>query len=168
MIGRRPNPRGLSSKGAPCFFRECSSLQSSNRCAYRRDQTVPYGTALLRSCSPRHFVPGYDRTVLPGHSAYLRPYFRASQIDHDVALRLGATDQQVALGGRFERFGLVVDTAGDQAAFAHVADARAAGPAHRHITGFREIEKAGKLCLPAHRETAAHKRNAWARTNRPL
>jgi hypothetical protein len=30
------------------------------------NQTVPYGTALLRSRCPRHFVPGYDRTVPPG------------------------------------------------------------------------------------------------------
>jgi hypothetical protein len=27
---------------------------------------VPYGTALLRWRCPRHFVPGYDRTVPPG------------------------------------------------------------------------------------------------------
>jgi hypothetical protein len=29
-------------------------------------QTVPYGTALLRGRCPRHFVPGYDRTIPPG------------------------------------------------------------------------------------------------------
>src|SRR6202043_508016 len=33
------------------------------------NQTVPYGTALLGRRGPRHFVPGYDRTVPPGHFA---------------------------------------------------------------------------------------------------
>ena len=32
------------------------------------NQTVPYGTALLGWRCPRHFVPGYDRTVPPGLS----------------------------------------------------------------------------------------------------
>src|ERR1700675_2045437 len=31
--------------------------------------TVPYGTALLGWRFSRHFVPGYDRTVPPGHFA---------------------------------------------------------------------------------------------------
>jgi hypothetical protein len=33
------------------------------------DHTVPYGTVLLilSDAFPRHFVPGYDRTVPPGH-----------------------------------------------------------------------------------------------------
>jgi hypothetical protein len=30
---------------------------------------VPYGTAFLRGAVPRHFVPGYDRAVPPGHFA---------------------------------------------------------------------------------------------------
>src|SRR3984957_8185973 len=33
----------------------------------RANHTVPYGTALLGRRCPRHFVPGYDRTVPPGH-----------------------------------------------------------------------------------------------------
>ena len=33
------------------------------------NQTVPYGTAPLGWLCPRHFVPGYDRTVPPGHFA---------------------------------------------------------------------------------------------------
>ena len=46
------------------------SLQYSNRpigahtCT---NQTVPYGTALFGGgAAPRHFVPGYYRTVAPG------------------------------------------------------------------------------------------------------
>jgi len=33
------------------------------------NHTVPYGTALLGRTCPRHFVPGYHRTVPPGHFA---------------------------------------------------------------------------------------------------
>jgi hypothetical protein len=32
------------------------------------NQTVPYGTALLGWRCSRHFVPGYDRSVPPGHT----------------------------------------------------------------------------------------------------
>jgi hypothetical protein len=42
----------------------------------------------------------------------LRPH-AVLQVYHNVAVRLGATDEQSALGGRLERFGLVVDTARD-------------------------------------------------------
>src|SRR5262249_51234672 len=93
---------------------------------------------------------------------------RLLQVDYHITLRLGATDQQIALCGRLERFGPVLYIARDQAAFASVADPRTARPAHRHVTGFREIEKARKPCVPAHIETAAHKRNSWTRTHRPL
>ena len=91
---------------------------------------------------------------------------RQLQVDYHVTLRLGATDQQIALGGRLERFGLVLYIARDQAAFAGVADSRTARPAHRHVAGFREIEKARKLCVPAHIEATAHKRHSWTRTHR--
>jgi hypothetical protein len=39
------------------------------------NQTVPYGTALLGGTCPRHYVPGYDRTVPPGRilAGALRP-----------------------------------------------------------------------------------------------
>src|SRR5580693_6233901 len=40
-------------------------IESVHNCA---NHTVPYGTALLGWRCPRHFVPGYDRTVPPGHS----------------------------------------------------------------------------------------------------
>jgi len=36
------------------------------------DHTVPYGTVLLGWGCSRHFVPGYDRTVPPGLSSFLR------------------------------------------------------------------------------------------------
>ena len=66
MIGRRPNPRGISSKGAPCFLRKANHSNRRIGAHTGANQTVPYGTALLRSRRPRHFVPGYDRTVPPG------------------------------------------------------------------------------------------------------
>src|ERR1700722_431766 len=36
------------------------------------NHTVPYGTALLGWRCPGHFVPGYGRTVPPGHLPFLR------------------------------------------------------------------------------------------------
>ena len=51
-------------------------FRSKSRHAYHRigahtctNHTVPYGTALSGRRCPRHFVPGYDRTVPPGHFA---------------------------------------------------------------------------------------------------
>jgi hypothetical protein len=37
--------------------------------AHLHEHTVPYGAALLGWHSPSHFVPGYDRSVPPGHFA---------------------------------------------------------------------------------------------------
>jgi hypothetical protein len=37
------------------------------------ERSVPYGTALLGWRCPRHFVPGYDRTVPPGQKPFARP-----------------------------------------------------------------------------------------------
>src|ERR1700733_6393700 len=56
--------RGISGRNV----RRVSSLQPSNLTAHPRDHTVPYGTALLGWRCPRHFVPGYDRTVPPGQA----------------------------------------------------------------------------------------------------
>jgi hypothetical protein len=62
MIGRRPNPFRV--KRCAVFFRKANSNHRIGA-----NQTVPYGTALLRWGCPRHFVPGYDRTVPPGLGA---------------------------------------------------------------------------------------------------
>jgi hypothetical protein len=70
MIGRRPNPRGISRrKGAPCFFRRLITPIIGIGAHTGANHTVPYGTDLLRWRCPRHFVPGYDRTVPPGLGA---------------------------------------------------------------------------------------------------
>jgi hypothetical protein len=66
MIGRSPNPRGLSSKGRRVFSKEGLSLQLWNGCAYRRESDRTLREGFLRSRFTRHFVPGYDRTVPPG------------------------------------------------------------------------------------------------------
>src|SRR6476646_3906295 len=47
-------------------FRHAHHRIGAYTCA---NQTVPYGTALLGWRFPRHFVPGYDRIVPPGHFA---------------------------------------------------------------------------------------------------
>jgi hypothetical protein len=61
---------------------------------------------------------------------------RGSQIDDDVAGRLGAADQDVADGGAVERFRSVEDGSRDEAALAAVTDAGAAGPADRDVARF--------------------------------
>src|ERR1700722_18556712 len=59
-------------KWAQCFLRKwlkfCHSGHQiiAHTCT---NHTVPYGTAPLTWRGPRHFVPGYDRTVPPGHLA---------------------------------------------------------------------------------------------------
>jgi hypothetical protein len=52
MIGRRPNPRGLSSKGEPCFLRNASHSNRRTGAHTGANQTVPYRTAILRSRCP--------------------------------------------------------------------------------------------------------------------
>src|SRR6266850_1113418 len=70
------------------------------------------------------------RQLNPGHS----------DVDHDVALRPGAADQDISLRRRIERIRLVGDGAGDQSALAVVADAGAARPADGHVARFRQLE----------------------------
>ena len=68
--------------------------------------------------------------------------FAASDVDHDVAPRPRAADEDVSRRRRIERIGLVGDGPGDQPALAVVADAGAARPPDRHVARFRELEKA--------------------------
>src|SRR5271165_5494742 len=49
------------------FVCEISSLQSSNRCARLHESHRTLRDGSLGWRCPRHFVPGYDRTVPPGH-----------------------------------------------------------------------------------------------------
>ena len=59
-------------------------------------------------------------------------------------------------------FGLVSDRAGDQAGFAVVAHAGAAGPAHGHVAGFGQFEKALVTFPLQRRETAACEPAHWS------
>ena len=68
-----------------------------------------------------------------------------SDVDHDVSARPRAAGEDVALGRRIERLGVVGDAPGDQPALARVTDARPAGPAHRHVAGFGQLEQAPML-----------------------
>jgi hypothetical protein len=90
MIGRGPNPRGLSSKGAPRFLRKANHSNRRIGAHTGANQTVPYGTALLRLRCPRHFVPGYDRTVPPG----LEGEPRRDDMRFDVVLRFDRTSPE--------------------------------------------------------------------------
>jgi hypothetical protein len=81
IIGRRRNPRGIPRrKVRRCFLRKAN--QSNHRIGAHTgaNQTVPYGTALLRWRCPRHFVPGYDQTVPPGLEAKPHRSNKSSQI----------------------------------------------------------------------------------------
>jgi hypothetical protein len=58
--------RYFASKAAPCFLRRANHSNHRIGAHTGANQTVPYGTALLRWALSRHFVPGYDRAVPPG------------------------------------------------------------------------------------------------------
>ena len=68
--------RSLKTYISSVLTSETSSLQYFNhRIEVRhtcKNQTVPYGTVPWGWRCPRHFVPGYDRTVPPGTKA-IRP-----------------------------------------------------------------------------------------------
>ena len=51
------------------FEHEIASLQASNRCAHLRESDRALRDGSFGVARPRHFVPGYDRTVPPGHLA---------------------------------------------------------------------------------------------------
>jgi len=69
MIGRSSTQRYFSSKMCAAYskFRRTNHRIGAQACA---NHTVPYGTVLLDGAGPRHFVPGYDRTVPPGRKPF--------------------------------------------------------------------------------------------------
>src|SRR5580704_15146520 len=70
MIGRSESQRYFSSKCAPCFGFSfpvrnfVTPIIQSVRTLHESDRTLRDGSFGWRG--PRHFVPGYDRTVPPG------------------------------------------------------------------------------------------------------
>src|ERR1700733_3434050 len=85
-----------------------------------------------------------------------------SDVDHDVSARPRAADEHVPLGRRIERLGVVGDAPGDQTALARVTHARPAGPAHRHVAGFGQLEQAPMLRgRPVIREAAYREVEEW-------
>src|SRR5262249_22181701 len=74
-----------------------------------------------------------------------------------------AADQDVAFRRRIERFGFVLDRAGNQCRFATVTDARTAGPAYGNPAGFGQFEEALELPTPGPGDPAAHERNLRTR-----
>ena len=65
-----------------------------------------------------------------------------SQIDNDVTDRMRTADEQIACRRQVERLGLVHDLSRDETAFAAVADARPACPAHRDVARFCQFQHA--------------------------
>src|SRR4051812_21501787 len=65
-----------------------------------------------------------------------------SQIEHDIAARLRAANEHVALGGLVQRLRSVDDRAGDQPALAVVANAASARPTHRDVARLGQFQDA--------------------------
>jgi hypothetical protein len=81
------------------------------------------------------------------------------QVNNDLTPRLGAANQQGAVGWSFERLWLVADVAGNQPAFAGVTNPRPARPPHRNITGLGEFEQALERRIPVNDEATASERD---------
>ena len=83
----------------------------------------------------------------------------ASQVKHDLIARLGAANQQGAVGRSFEWLWLVADGAGNQSALAAMTDPRPARPPDRNIAGLGEFEQALQRRIPVDNEAAASERD---------
>src|ERR1700721_1369289 len=91
--------RNYTTQNFYVLYLKFSLLQSSNRAHTYTNQTVPYGTALLGWCCSRHFVPGYDRAVPPGHLATgVRLRFNLEAIVISNVPYLGAIQPRVSTG----------------------------------------------------------------------
>src|SRR5258706_9041762 len=82
---------------------------------------------------------------------------RHSDVDHHVAMRPGAADEDISLRRWIERIRLVADGPGDQSALAVVTDARAARPPDGHVERFRELEKTRVVLASANGDAAPRK-----------
>ena len=102
-------------------------------------------TALSLKSHPDHARRSSGR-LGTGHSDINTPTFGrsasapASQIEYNVGARPAAANQEIAFPRRLERFGAVIDSAGDKPGLATVADAGATRPPHRHIAGLGKFE----------------------------
>src|SRR3954447_7941386 len=86
----------------------------------------------------------------------------ASQVEDDVAPRLGAADEHTPVGGWLHRVGAVTDTAGDERRLTCLADAGAARPPDRYVARLSEFEQAAVVVTPRNREVAAGERDRGA------
>ena len=72
-----------------------------------------------------------------------------------MVARLGAADEDGAVGGWLDRIGVVRDRAGDDGGLAAMADTGATGPVDRYIARFSELEQTGVVGAPGNGEVAA-------------
>src|SRR3954447_24573072 len=79
----------------------------------------------------------------------------ASQVEDDVASRLGAADEHAPFGRWLHRVGAVTDTAGDERRLTGLADAGAARPPDGYVARLGEFEQAAVVVAPRDREVAA-------------
>ncbi len=72
-----------------------------------------------------------------------------------MVARLGAADEDGAVGGWLDGIGVVLDGAGDDGGLAAVADTGATRPADRYVARFCELEQTGVFGAPGNGEVAA-------------
>lgn len=89
-----------------------------------------------------------------------------SEVQNHLFTRLRTANQDIAVGRRLKRFGLVAYRAGYQAAFAGVTDARPARPPHRNVAGFSKLQQTLILRVPCDGQAAACKGDLWSRAGR--
>ena len=85
MIGRRPNPRGISSKGAPCFLRKANHSNRRIGAHTGANQTVPYGTALFE-VAPSQALRARLRSDRPSGTGGKAPSASGQQIVSNIPL----------------------------------------------------------------------------------
>src|SRR5258708_39427618 len=86
---------------------------------------------------------------------------RHSDVDHHVALRPGAADEDISLRRWIERIRLVADGPRDQSALAVVTDAGAARPPDGYVTRFCQLEKTLVVLTPPNGDTAPREGDEW-------
>ena len=90
-----------------------------------------------------------------------------SEIDNNVALRLGTTDQHIAGRRWIDRVGPVGNRSGNKPGFTGVTDSRTARPPRGDVTRFGKLKEAVKRRTPMDIQATAGERNQRPRPGGP-
>src|SRR5438552_1191581 len=143
------------------LHREKTLLHHGSRtwkvCRRTRVSVVAFRVWKIRSIHLTHYylLGAAVAMLVPPHTR------RHSDVDHHVALRSGAADEDISLRRWIERIGLVADGPGDQSALAVVTDAGAARPPDAYVTRFRQLEKTLVVLTPPNGDTAPREGDQW-------